>query len=503
MNRGAAASIARRASLSRAAGAGRERRASLPSAYLPLAGLAVALSAAGWFDPARDTNIFLTYISASIVFFFMVNDGYLVLRGAGTIGRFLLTLGVFYWFWVEALSMALSDPAFPLADPVYPYFGYFIPDDIVATGILALNIFTLAMLWGWSYLKLPRRFVAALSSRRDPPSTGFFDVVVFAVACLYWVPILLEFQGSITATANALLAMRSLTEVERVDVGIISHLRWFGLFGGALGLARVLTMRPGIRLLQIAAVGIVLPGAFLSSSRYTMGYVALPAIIMLLARVQGAGGWRRRRFLVAVAAASLALILLVQGAVRTSGLRSYVLDSELSTEQIIAESFKAGFIGHEHFTAMSMAIGIVPRHHDYFMEPVAPYFVFHFIPRPWWPDKPISESWLFYNDTVTQGRAFNVTPSVVGQYYMNWGFPGVLLIGLVLGWFARIGEYWFNLLDLRRQMLSATVCGLWLVFIFLSFRIVSPLYFQYVAFGFIAYRLLSRRMPPGLRRGPV
>ena len=217
----------------------------------------------------------------------------------------------------------------------------------------------------------------------------------------------------------------------------------------------------------------------------TIRYMLLPAILILITPARHRLKWRRRRSTLIVFVAIGALLILYQGAIRTTGFAA-ARQADVSLTQ--------GMFGHDHFVAMIIAIDLADKT-GFYMEPIAPFFVTHFIPRRIWPDKPYPQSWLDYNSAWTQGHAFNVTPSITGQYYLNWGFFGVLYIGFFIGWLARFCEVWFARLDIQRQLMSATVAALLLSFLFLSFRFFYPLYFAYPLFGFLAYRLLSRRMP--------
>jgi hypothetical protein len=183
------------------------------------------------------------------------------------------------------------------------------------------------------------------------------------------------------------------------------------------------------------------------------------------------------------------MLVLVQGAVRTIGFG----ETQQRRQSSITQTLTSGWFGHDHFGAMLIAIDLVDASGGYFTEPVAPFFVTHFVPRQIWRDKPYPVSWKKYNEAVTRGHNFNVTPSITGQYFMNWGYVGVAYIGLLIGWLARCCETWFAGLEIRNQLMSATVAGLMLAFIFLSFRFFYPLYFAYPLFAFIAYIGLTRK----------
>src|SRR5215813_9487244 len=103
------------------------------------------------------------------------------------------------------------------------------------------------------------------------------------------------------------------------------------------------------------------------------------------------------------------------------------------------------------------------------------------------------ESWTFYNDNYVQGAKFNVTPSVIGQFHLNWGLPGVLFIGGWLGFLTALADRVLLMLNSERQRAMFVVSGMFYAFIISSFRFYSPVYFSYLLFGVIAMFLLTRR----------
>src|SRR5207253_916461 len=89
--------------------------------------------------------------------------------------------------------------------------------------------------------------------------------------------------------------------------------------------------------------------------------------------------------------------------------------------------------------------------------------------------------------------AYNVTPSVIGQFYMSWGPSGVVFIGLWLGFLTALGDRVFLLLDSDRQRAMFVAGGMFYAFIISSFRFYSPIYFSYFLFGFVAMLALTSR----------
>lgn len=461
-------------------------RQPLPRWYVPLLFLALLFSIVAALEGSMMTIVPVTWFSVAVGALMLANDARLMWRGAGIVGRMTLNFGIFYWFWLGAWQSTLEDPPFPTPDLLYPGFFQTIPPDVVAICLIGLNLFALTAILGWCHLPQPRRLLARLADRLDPPSGNWLDLMALGLVLLAWLSLLLAYQGNLGAVVQDLMLMRAggksgLDE----DVGVLNHLRLLGVFGAALALARIVLRSPGLRLARYVAVVLMFPILFFGQgSRFNFGYLLLPAVLVLIAPARHRLKWTKRRSTLVLFLAIGTLLILYQGAIRTVGFdAARQTDVELSS----------GFVGHGHFGAMAVAVDFAETQ-GYYLEPMTPYFITHFIPRSIWPDKPYSKSWLAYNFAWTQGHTFNVTPSITGQYYLNWGLAGVLYIGFFMGWLARFCESWFARLDIQCQLMSATVAGLLLGFVFLSFRMLYPLYFAYPLFGFLAYWVLTRRL---------
>jgi oligosaccharide repeat unit polymerase len=457
----------------------------LPQVYLQLLFLALMSSVVAALEGSMMTIVPVTWFSVAVGAFILLNDARLMWRGAGIVGRITINFGIFYWFWLGAFQSTLEDPPFPTPDALYPGFFQTIPPDVVAICLIGVNLFALTAMLGWRYLPQPQRVLGLLADRLDPPSASWLDWLALGLVLLAWMSLFLAYQGNLSAAVADLLLMRAGGKIgASQDVGILHHLRLLGVFGAALALARIVLRSPGLKVARYLAVGLMFPILFFGQgSRFNFGYLLLPAVLVLIAPARHRLHWRSRRSTLMVFFAIGVVLVLYQGAIRTVGF-------DAARERGVELS--SGFVGHDHFGAMAVAVDFAETE-GYWMEPMAPYFITHFIPRSVWPNKPYPKSWLAYNFMWTQGHAFNVTPSITGQYYYNWGLAGVLYIGFFMGWLARFCEAWFARLDMQRQLMSATVAGLLLGFVFLSFRLFYPLYFAYPLFGFLAYWVVSGR----------
>ncbi|TMA31008.1 MAG: hypothetical protein E6J79_20710 [Deltaproteobacteria bacterium] len=161
----------------------------------------------------------------------------------------------------------------------------------------------------------------------------------------------------------------------------------------------------------------------------------------------------------------------------------------------------------DFFTETAIAASIVPEERDYTGESPEWIILTNIVPRSWWEGKPVPQTiWVysFYRwgrDVFVTGG--NALPSVVGQYYMGWGWAGVVwagvLFGACFGWLERIaarahGEPYLLLVPFT-----------WMVFLFVAFRYLAP-GFHYSAVLLSSVWLAARRTPRSAavrRRVPV
>jgi oligosaccharide repeat unit polymerase len=465
-----------------------QMRSRLPALYLPLLVIAVIVSLASGLTGSRDILVSATWISALIGLYILLNDAFLMWAKGGIVGRLTINFGIFYWFWFGAWHSASGSEAFPTPDILYPGFWGGVPTTVVARSLIGINLFAITAMLGWRYVPQPARILRLLADRVDPRSTNWLDLLALILVLLAWFSLFFAYGGNLGAAFHDLLIMRSDGQLGAVrDVGLVHHLRLLGVFGAALALVRIVLKSPGTPLLRYLTVALMFPILFFGQgSRFNFGYLFMPAVIVLMAPSRHKVSWLNRRKSLLMVLAIGALLVTYQGAIRTEGFQA---------KRFAEVELEAGLYGHDHFGAMMIAVDLADTQGFYY-EPISPFFVTHFIPKAIWENKPYPQSWLDYNYAWTQGGAFNVTPSITGQYYLNWGFAGVLYIGFFIGWLSRFCESWFARLDVQRQFMSATVAGLLLSFVFLSFRFFYPLYFAYPLFGFLAYWILTRKREP-------
>ncbi len=396
------------------------------------------------------------------------------------IGKLCLVGGVLLFYWTEALALAIQENPFSIPK-AFPINAAQFDQELIRQAFLYVALFQLLLFVGYSIRPRIEKAVGAFASRVDSLS---FDRWIFAfllVACAV-LPLLIYYDFDFDNIIAALLASRTATDFEAPDPGLSQHLALFGIYGAALFFVYALKTSTWLRLWWLFLGAIVAVPFITGGTRHLWLYISLPSVLIVLRGFKGQLDGRR---VVGFAAAALLVLVIaqVQFAYRSVGWQEVgnVAPEELSQLNTTGQ-----------FTALLFAEHLVPNEHPYFMELAEPYFVIHWIPRQVWPDKPIMESWAFYNESYTEGATYNVTPSVIGQFHLNWGLPGVIFIGGWLGFLTCLADRVLLRLDSDRQRAMFVVVGMFYAFIISSFRFYSPIYFSYFLFGFLAMLVLTR-----------
>ena len=396
-------------------------------------------------------------------------------------GKFVLVASTIFYFWIGALVASRQEAPFAISEGVPIPSRQFNLEDI-QLALLYITLFQAALFVGYALQpKLPR--VIDFANTRLDSSSQNARLLRYLLAACAVVPLLISYDLNIGNTIGALLAARGETSIEARDIGLLHFLLFFGMFGAALFLVEAVALRTmgKIRNFVIGAVT-VLP-FILSGTRHIWLYISLPAGILILRRFKGRLTlMRMARWGVVIAV--FVLVMQLQFAFRTYGWGS----SESSYSNVFKDYEVTG-----QFTALLFAEYLVPGTHEYFKEPAETYFLIHWMPREFWPGKPIMKSWSYYNDAYVRGGAFNVTPSVIGQFHINWGIYGVIWIGIWLGLLTSVADRLLLAVKVEEQRAMTVVIGMFYGFIISSFRFYSPIYFAYLLFAIVAMWFITRR----------
>jgi hypothetical protein len=397
------------------------------------------------------------------------------------IGKLCLIGGVLLFYWIEAFVFAVQENPFSIPEG-FPINATQFDQELIRQAFIYITVFQLLLLVGYSLRPRLEKAVGYFASRVDSLSFDRWILALLLVMCSL-VPLLVFYDFDADKILGALLASRSATDFEAPEPGLSQHLALFGIYGAALFFVYALKTSTWLRLWWLLLGAIVAVPFITGGTRHLWLYISLPSVLIVLRGFKGQLDGQR---VVGFMAAALIVLVVAQAqyAYRGIGWREVGSGSTGEFSQLNTTG---------QFSALLFAEHLVPNEHAYFMEPAEPYFIIHWIPRQVWPDKPIMESWAFYNESYVQGAAFNVTPSVIGQFHLNWGLPGIIFIGGWLGFLTCLADRVLLRIDSGRQRAMFVVVGMFYAFIISSFRFYSPIYFSYFLFGLLAMLLLTRR----------
>jgi len=447
---------------------------------LSLASVPVLLSVLTTEVNSYKTLAVITQICAAVSVVLLISVTREAIR-ARVVGKCCLVAGVFVFYWIDAVALTLQPTAFAIPDG-FPINATLFNQDLIRQALIYVSLFQLMVLIGYSIRPKFDKPLALLASRIDSLSFDRSILGLLLVLCAV-LPLVTYYNFDFDKIIAALLASRSPTEFDGPEPGLAQHLAMFGMYGASLFFVYALKTSTWRRLWWLF-LGAIAALPFVSSgTRHMWLYISLPSFLIIL---RGLKGRSNNYGIVGLAAAAVVVLLVAQFqfAYRSVGW------SEVGNAPAADLSH---LNSNGQFTALLFAEHLVPNEHAYFAEPSEFYFLIHWVPRQLWPEKPIMESWTYYNDSYVQGAAFNVTPSVIGQFHMSWGLPGVIFIGAWLGFLAMLADRLLMLLDSNQQRAMFVVVGMFYAFIISSFRFYSPIYFSYFLFGLVAMFLLTRR----------
>jgi oligosaccharide repeat unit polymerase len=397
------------------------------------------------------------------------------------LGKLILTFGPFYFFTLGAWTMGAESEPFPFLNRPHMGGGQY-DFGTVKAGIIFVALFQLALFAGYSLRPRVTKLLKWFRNRVDNRRNKLWSLRYLFAACAI-LPFFLSMGLHLDRVIASLLASRSGGNVEHTDIGLLGVVAEFGLSGSSILLLQGLLEGSRKRFLWLLLGLISFSPALLGGTRHLVLYVAVPVLVGMLRTVRGIN-LKKRVAVVALIALIVYALITLQYEFRYSGWKSIIA---ASAEDLIQQPIEAT----GQFDALLFAIYLVPNDHPYFLEPIEPYFVFHLVPRALWEGKPVPKAWQFYDDSYTAGQDFNVTPSIIGQYFMNFGVPGILYGGLMLGFFMFLADSVTVQLDASIHKAMIVLVGMFYAFLISSFRYVHPMYFAHVEFGALAMLAIS------------
>ncbi len=197
-----------------------------------------------------------------------------------------------------------------------------------------------------------------------------------------------------------------------------------------------------LALVAVAFLSLILP--FLTSSRTEMIYLGIILLSIWHYSV------KRISVLKGAAAVVVALVFLtLMGQLRTMSSAANAEDKEFS---VSVESILKATVGRAYFMDIgktSVIVNAVPDRVDYLYGESLVLFIVGPIPRSIWLEKPAVRIGLFVGQEIYgRDNASGVPPGYVGELYMNFGYPAVVIGMLLYGWVAAQA---YNMLILKER----------------------------------------------------
>jgi len=448
-----------------------------------LALMALGVATAALSSQSVTSTAIVVVIISAISLILTVLATYNTLR-SGLLGQGAMMSALWIMFFMEAIKSALGD--LPFSAPDYFNYGAVQFDvEVIHRSMLHLCLFQLMLLVGFVIPIDTWRFGCWFARRVDIERGR----LILEVLLVVFIPLSLgstylwnwnHLFRSMLGSYNSRLGEDSAL---LVNPPFLYYLFPIGLYGASVLFVEALESR-GIRRYTagtIAAIAIFV--VVLTGSRHMVLVILLPISAIVLRR-----SFMRLRLprvlLWAFAVLVLFCVFQLQVVTREVG---WGATRRLDPDQLA----KAEITGQ--FPALLVSESLVPARHDFFLEPTPIYFVTHWIPRRFWPDKPVEKVWQYFNDEVTGGNpVWNVAPSVIGQFYMNCGVIGLCAIGCFLGMLGRITDNAFARLTLQNHRAGAVCVATLYVFIINSFRYFAPFYFVYSVLAFVGMIILTK-----------
>lgn len=189
-------------------------------------------------------------------------------------------------------------------------------------------------------------------------------------------------------------------------------------------------------LVVVAGISFLLANFPLGAARYWIGSVYL-GLFLLLIRNRLRNSWP----LVIVLVAGVLLVYPVMGPLRYK-------DASWMWESNVSSFYDAVWTGDfDAYTMIAHTIEYV-REHGITKGRQLLGVVLFWVPRAWWPDKPIGSGWLV---AITLGLPWNnVSSPLIAEGFINFGWGGIVLFSAMYSILLGYIDHWANAIRLCR-----------------------------------------------------
>jgi len=236
-----------------------------------------------------------------------------------------------------------------------------------------------------------------------------------------------------------------------------------------LALKSTVSIKRRLVLAMVGVVSVTWVAVGTGTRSLVIGAVLPPLALYIRAAMTHRFTRRYSRFLVVGA---ILVGLLIASGIQRSYRRTAKTDAEIVVK----------IDDNDFMTMTAYAFAVHEREGRFFHDSAVWHIVTGPIPRVLWKGKPEMTSMLRYTYYVwgidVSQRGGNTLPSIVGQYYMSWGWLGVLELALFLGLIMRLLDnvYWYRRdSDVTHLAILSFVAYLFSGFRMLSFSGFAPM----------------------------
>lgn len=396
-------------------------------------------------------------------------------------------LGMLFWFYWPCLAGAFTDEQWHQAAALVRT-----DNSHALTSLVLINLygFLVALMNQFRYSpRFVKRLCRILGSKPAPETGRLF--LVFAIGVVICLSFYVIMAGGPVRAVELMLASRtedkpwdregyagsSIATIEAIAEGWLVAFIALG-FHMALDSSDKVRRRLGYVLFAGMALAYI---AIERGTRSILVEVALPPLGIYYARVAHrltAVRLRRTGFLLA----AMIGVILAANAQRQYRRTAVIEDVEVE----VTDS--------DFFKQCAFAVAVIEHEKRFMHDSAALHIISGPIPRALWEGKPRMDGMWVYTEYMwgkdTSRTGGNSNMSIVGEYYMNWGWWGVVEVGVFLGLLIRLMDLVFGAAP-PLHMARFAVLGV-MAYLFVTFRIISFAFFPPCATTVIVAMAISR-----------
>lgn len=123
-----------------------------------------------------------------------------------------------------------------------------------------------------------------------------------------------------------------------------------------------------------------------------------------------------------------------------------------------------------NFFTLGETLRIIPSEAKFVGSQFLVYVLVRPVPRVFWPGKPITPGFDLAEETGQPNVSLSIT--MIGEFYMSYGWPGVVLGGIAIGWIAR---WWSQLAESDAGLSGSAFYAMGVMALFLGMRSLMEL----------------------------